>query len=112
MSHSLLFCLKVPFIVLIVRDDKRNTFINDDIMFLKGLNFERIIRNEADRSYMESIKDFFDDGIFPIICWKSQLLIRINGIQSGILQCIHTNLIQESNISPFLSEVNKNSSGF
>lgn len=96
--------------MFIMERDDRNALMDDDAMLLNRRDLERIIRDETHGSYPESIENLFHDGVFPIVCRKPELFIGIDRIESRILECVGTDLVQKPDTPPLLSEVDEDSS--
>ena len=103
MSHLLFFRLQIVFIVRIGLDDNRKSF--DDLHITDGIDLLGIIRKQFYLFDAEMMQDIGHDLVAAFIGAKTELMVRFDRIEPPILKRIGVYLVQESYVTPFLSEV-------
>src|SRR3989441_6326183 len=109
MAQLLPFRLKVEFVELIRWHDYRYPLGHFDSVKLKILQFVRIVRQKFDRSYVKRHQHVGGDVVVSLVGLESQLLVRLNGVETRVLQLVGFDLVDEADPTAFLPQIEDDS---
>src|SRR5215203_2485685 len=101
----LLLRLEVAAGVIGRRDLERQPFDDGELVALDADQLARIVRQQAHRTDPEILQDLDADAVVALIGLETEPLVRLDGVESLILQLVGANLVGQPDSPPLLVEI-------
>lgn len=112
MSHLGGFGVQIMFIFWITAHDQRHAFNNIDSRFGQDFYFLRVIGQQTYRIHAQQLEHIGTQREIALVCRKSQLMIRFNGIITTVLQRVSADFVEQANVASFLTVIKQNATPF
>src|SRR5437773_5151608 len=109
MTELLPFRLQIELVELVWWHYDRYSLGNFDSVKLKILQLVRIVRQKLDRSHMERHQHVGGDIVVSLVRLEAQLLVRLNSVETCILQLVGLDLVDEADPTAFLPQIEDDS---
>ena len=96
MPQPISLCLQVTLVVIICGWPYWNLLINPHTAADYGFRFSRIICEQANAIEPQVVQDFCSDAVVPSIHFVTKSQIRVNGVESLILEAIGLDFYREN----------------
>jgi len=90
-------------------DLDRHSFDHLDSSRLESFEFLRIVRHEPHTGDAEVPEHGGAQRVIPVIGFKSELMIRLDGVVTRILKLIRKEFVHQADAAPFLELINQDS---
>src|SRR5579862_2954940 len=91
--------------VALVRGDLERYPRHHHTIAAQAVDLVRIVSEQAYFADAKVADDLRADSIIAQVFFESELQIRFDGIETGVLQRIRANLVSESDPAPFLMQI-------
>src|SRR2546427_8301345 len=105
MAQLLPFRLKIELVELIWWHHNWYPLSHLDSVELQILQFVRIVRQKLDRSYVKRHQHVGGNVIVSLVRPEAQLLVRLDSVETCILQLVGFDFVDEADSPAFLSQI-------
>src|SRR5712664_146627 len=105
MTQFLPLRLEIELVELIWWHHNRYPLSDLDSVKLQILQFVRIVRQKFDRSYMKRHQHVGCNIVVSLVRPEAQLLVRLNSVETCILQLVGFDLVDEADSPTFLPQI-------
>src|SRR5712692_4009026 len=105
MTELLPFRLQIELVELIRWHHDRYPLSHLDSVKLQILQLVRIVRQKLDRSYMKRHQHMGRNVVVSLVRPEAQLLVRLNSVETCILQLVGSDLVDETDSPTFLPQI-------
>src|SRR5712692_11911709 len=105
MTELLPFRLQIELVELIRWHHDRDALSHLDSVKLQILQLVRIVRQKFDRSYMKRHQHVGCNVVVSLVRPEAQLLVRLNSVETCILQLVGFDLVDETDSPTFLPQI-------
>jgi len=89
-------------------DFARYTFDNTYARFLQGVHLVGVVREQTHTEDAEGFQNFRGKGEIPVVRFEAQAFIRLNRVETRVLQFIRLQFGHQADTAPLLLFVNEN----
>src|SRR6266498_4039509 len=97
--------LQVKKIVFVRLHDMRNTSIHMDAILCKLVNLLWVVGHQLDGLNLKRHQHMCRNGVIAFIIAKTKRKVRLHRIETLILQAVGANFVNETDASPFLTQI-------
>ena len=97
--------LQVLLVVLIGWKGVGDAILDHDAMRFQSGDLVRIVGHELDVREPEAAQHRRGGGVYPLVGTEAELLVRVDGIESVILQLVGAQLVDQADAAAFLRQV-------
>src|SRR5207249_6117538 len=105
MAQLLPFRFKVEFVELVGWHDNRYSLSHLDSVKLQILQLIRIVRQKLDRFHVKRHQHVCCNVVVSFVRPEAQLFVRLNSVETRILQLVGLDLVDETDSPAFLPQI-------
>src|SRR5688572_29960667 len=105
MSELVSLGLQVPGVLIVRRLLEGHAITEPQAVALESNHFARIVRDRANGAEPQIQEDLRADSVVAKVGLEAQPLVRLDGVCPFVLQLIRLELVEESDASAFLIEI-------
>src|SRR5262245_55648085 len=110
MAEFVLLCQKITLGSVGGWDFNGDSFDHCDSCLLDSLHFSGVVRHEPQTADTEIAEHFETKFVISVICFKTQMLVRLNRVHSLVLlKLVGAEFVDQADAAAFLQLINQNS---